>query len=158
MRPIALISAILLSAVQSTAAASQSADAFVRGIYRHYLGAAGTTGEGIALDDRRAFRRYFSPDIATIMIKDEEAARRAGEEGSLDFDPFVSAQDWAVTDLTIRITPKSASAADALVRFKNVGKAETITLILVRAPDGWRISDILWPDNNGTLRGLYQRK
>ena len=157
MRSTVLIFAILLSALQTAAAAPQTADAFVHGIYAHYLGDPDTTGKGVALDNRKTIRAYFAPDIAAIMIKDEEAAARAGDAPSLDFDPFLSAQDWTVTDLSIRIDPKSASAADARVRFKNIGKEEAVTLSLIRTPNGWRISDIVWPGNNGTLRGLYKK-
>jgi hypothetical protein len=48
-------------------------------------------------------RRYFEPSLATLMIKDQKPTARRGEVGTLDFDPFVNAQDWRISSFDIAV-------------------------------------------------------
>ena len=139
-------------------AASQSADAFLQGIYSHYKGSDDKNAKGVFLDKPSEIRRYFADDLANLMIADEAAAAKAGDVPSLDGDPFIDAQDWTVTKLTIHIDSQTADRAKASVHFENFNKPYTVHLDLVETPKGWRISDIIWNGNGRTLRGLYKKK
>jgi hypothetical protein len=135
--------------------AAPDAEAFVQGIYAHYHGTS-TTAPGIMLDSPAALRRYFEPDLAAIMIADDKKADANHDVPTLDGDPFVDAQDWEITDLSIVVDLKSGRRAEAEVHFKNFGESKMVHLQLVRLKAGWRIHDIDYGEGEGTLRGLYK--
>jgi hypothetical protein len=152
----ALIGAALAAAAAAPAwPASQSARDFVEAIYRAYRTPSemSASGEGVAIDNPREVRRLFAPDIAALIIADERAAAKNGDEGALDGDPFVDAQDWKITGVNVDISDIGPDHAMAQVNFANFGKATQVKLELVRLKSGWRIRDITWPE--GTLRALY---
>ena len=135
-------------------ATDASALTFVTDIYNGYKG---KDSPGRALDSDPAIRRYFEPSLATLMIKDRKLAAKRDEVGTLDFDPFVNAQDWEISAFDIAITDKAAGQAVATVKFSNQGKPAVVSLDLVTVKNEWRIRDITWqidgkPQN---LRGLY---
>jgi hypothetical protein len=137
-------------------AAPQSADAFLHGIYAQYLGDGRTTGLGVHLDTAADLHRYFTDDLAAMVMADEDAANKRGDVPALDGDPFVDAQDWQITDVKVHIDSQTATAAKATVTFQNIKEPETVHLALAETPKGWRISDIFWKE--GSLRGLYKKK
>jgi len=156
-RCLKLVPLLLALAGIPAMAAPQSADAFLHGIYSHYLG-DDRTAKGIFLDKPSEIRRYFADDLANLMIADEEASNKSGDVGALDGDPFIDAQDWTITKLTVHIDSETADGAKATVHFENIKEPKTVHLDLVKTPKGWRISDIIWNSNEGTLRGLYKKK
>jgi len=138
-------------------AAVQSAEDFLKSIYSHYQG-DDRTAKGIFLDKPSDIHRYFAPDLAKLMIADEAAAAKRGDVPNLDGDPFIDAQDWTITNLVIHIDSETGDRAKATVHFENFKKPEAVRLDLVKMPEGWRISDIIWPGKDGNLRGLYTKK
>jgi len=151
-----IVVSLALSVAAAAAAAPQSADVFLRDIYAHYKGDDQTTGKGIFLDKPSDVHRYFADDLAALIIADDAAAAKRGDVPELDGDPFVDAQDWAITDIAIHVDSETATAAKATVTFKNFKEPHAVHLDLVETPKGWRISDIAWKE--GTFRGLYKKK
>jgi Protein of unknown function (DUF3828) len=144
--PIAIATAAL--------AGDASALTFVTDIYNGYKGKG---SPGRALDSDPAIRRYFEPSLATLMIKDRKRAAKRGEVGTLDFDPFVDAQDWEITAFDIAVSDTAQGRAVATVKFSNQGKPAVVSLDLVTIKSEWRIRDITWEIDGKpqTLRGLY---
>jgi len=140
--------------VTPSRAADAPALAFVTQIYNAYKGKG---AKGQPLDGERAIRRYFEPTLAATMIKDQKDAARRGEVGLLDFDVFVDAQDWEISDFDIAVSETAPGKASATVKFTNQGSAITVKLELVSIKNDWRISDITWLRDGKpeTLRGLY---
>src|SRR5580693_5838863 len=102
-RRIVLVAAVLLTsfgagplALTEAEAADPSALAFVADIYAAY---EGKDAKGHPLDDERAIRRYFERSLAALMVKDQKIAAKRGEVGLLDFDPFIDAQDWEISNI-----------------------------------------------------------
>jgi hypothetical protein len=128
--------------------------AFVTAIYDAYKG---KDSVGIPLDGAKSIRRYFEPQLAALMIKDESAAARHGDVGALDFDPFIDAQDWDMASVDIAVNELAPGKATATVKFVNLGDPTTVVLDLVAINGDWRISDITWQDKDktSTLRKLY---
>lgn len=104
--------------------------------------------------------RYFSKDLADMILKDAVAAK--GEIGAIDFDPLFGSQDPQVTAFKIN---KSGWAADAkfttedkasvTVTFKDGGKKKTVIFAFDQgAAKEWKIYDIRYPDNS-SLRGIF---
>lgn len=153
-RIFALLPFLLLIAVRADAA-PQSAKDFLNTIYSHYQG-DDKTARGVFLDKPADYRRYFSPDLAALMIADAEAAAKRGDVPELDGDPFVDAQDWEITHLKIRVDSETDKDAKATVTFDNVKKPQSVRLNLIHTNEGWRTSDIFWKE--GSLRDLYKKK
>jgi hypothetical protein len=131
-----------------------SALAFVTDIYNGYKG---NDSPGHALDSETVIRRYFEPSLATLIIKDQKAAAKRGEVGTLDFDPFVDAQEWDIAAFDIAVSDAAPGKATATVKFTNLGKPTTVLLDLVTVKSEWRVRDITWEidGKSQTLRGLY---
>jgi hypothetical protein len=135
-------------------AADGSARDFLAGIYGAYRG---KNAKGRPLADERTIRRYFEPSLAAMVVKDRKDAARRKEVGTLDFDPFVDAQDWDIAAFDIAVGDEASGKANATVKFVNAGTPNTVVLDLVRTAGGWRISDITWQreDKSETLRALF---
>jgi len=135
-------------------ATDTSARAFVTAIYDAYVG---KNGNGIAMDSDQKVQHYFEPSLAALILQDQRAAERRKEVGTLDFDPFVDAQDWDIAAFNIVMNEKGSDKASATVQFNNFGKAQTVVLDLVKIKNEWKISDITWTphENPNTLRTLY---
>jgi hypothetical protein len=95
-------------------AADASALVFVAEIYSAYKG---KDAKGHPLDDERAIRRYFEPSLAALMVKDQKIAAKRGGVGLLDFDPFIDAQDWEISDFDIAVDDSEPGKATAIVKF-----------------------------------------
>jgi len=135
-------------------AADASARAFVAAIYDAYVG---KNGNGIAMDSDQKVQHYFEPSLAALILRDQKEAERRKEVGTLDFDPFVDAQDWDIAAFNIVMNEKGSDRASATVQFNNFGKPQTIVLDLVKIKNEWKINDITWTphENPNTLRTLY---
>lgn len=140
----------LVTALSGTEAVAQAtAQAFVDNLYRPYL-KAGFPGQ--PYDDAA---RFFVPALAQAMDRDNREAKRRNEVPTLNGDPFVDAQDWEISKLSIDVTG-SGDTATARVSFQNFGEAKRVLLELVKTPAGWRIADIKAP--SGSLKALYKLK
>jgi hypothetical protein len=145
---------VAASAMAFTATAeTASPQAFVDGIYQHYLG---NESKGLALSGNAVIRRYFAPPLADAMVKDFAAAHKAGEVPMLNGDPFIDAQDWEISNVKTAVKSTGANTAVATVTFIQFMEPRTVTLDLVSTPAGWRIAEIRSP--SGSLRQLYQLK
>lgn len=92
-----------------------------------------------------------SPDMAAKLYTPQVAAalaRTLANGGDIGFDPRYGDSDWKVQGLSVSA---AAAPGGALVtaRFQNFGKPTEVDWRLVAAPDGWRVSDIAFPDQNG---------
>jgi hypothetical protein len=135
-------------------AADPSPRDFVTAIYDTY---EGKDAHGRPLDDDAAIRRYFEPKLAAAMIKDRRTAARRKEVGTLDFDPFVDAQDWEIASFDIALSDAGPGKASATVKFTSYKRDSAIVLDLVKTKGAWKIGNITWTPHEkpNTLRGLY---
>ena len=135
-------------------AADASARAFVTAIYAAYTGKG---GNGIQLDTDAVLRRYFEPAIAALIRQDQKNSEQRNEVGTLDFDPFVDAQDWDIVGFDIAIRDNGPDKATATVKFTSSGTPKIVVLELIRIKSDWRISDITWTNDGKTetLRSLF---
>jgi hypothetical protein len=136
-----------------TVAVDAEATAFVAKIYDAYKG---ENSKGILLSGDGEIRRYFEPSLAALIIKDRNAA---GGEATLDFDPFVNAQDFEISKVDIAVSDVPPNRAVATVRFRNIDQTEKVVLDLIKIKSDWRIANITWQRGSGratTLRDLYR--
>lgn len=130
-------------------AQAQSAQAFLDALYAPYK-----KGGGKGQDYTKA-ERFFEPNLARAMQRDYQLAQRNGVPPTLNGDPFVDAQDWEITNLSVRAA-ETGDQATGIVSFVNQKQKKTLALELVKTPNGWRISDIA--GSSGSLRKLYRIK
>jgi hypothetical protein len=149
---------LLVAAGASIASRALAADitalAFVTALYSGYKG---NDSPGHALDTEGAIRHFFEPSLAALMVKDQKLAAKRGEVGLLDFDPFIDAQEWDISNFDIGVTDVAPGRARATVKFVNLGKETTVILDVVKIKNDWRVSDITWLRDGKweSLRGIY---
>ncbi len=138
-------------------ASTDAALAFVKAIYNTYTKPG---SDGVLIDTGAKLRRYFEPQLAEVMNKDQQEAARHRDVGTLDGDPFIDAQDWEIKSFDVAIKGTGPGKATATVTFTNLGDARTIVLDLVTVKKAWRIYDITWMRDGKleTLRGLFKLK
>ena len=150
-----LIVLVTLLVITPAWAADKSAEAFLRTIYGNaYIG---KNAKGIDIDTRAQLDRYFVPDLAKRIDDDAKSAAKRGDIGELDGDPFIGAQDMEIAAFDISVQAADAAHATGTVRFKNLGDARTVIVTLVRLKAGWRIADINWGGDAGTLGALFAK-
>ncbi|WP_425065148.1 DUF3828 domain-containing protein [Reyranella sp.] len=148
-RRLVLAGLVAALAVTDASAQAATAQAFVESLYRPYL----TKGfQGQPYDDTA---RFFVPALAQAIDRDNREAKRRNEVPTLNGDPFVDAQDWEISKLTVDVTA-DGDAATARVSFQTFGEAKQVLLELAKTPAGWRIAEIKAP--SGSLRALYKLK
>lgn len=140
----------------AAATPADAAKAFVTKIYDAYKG---RNSKGVSIGTETAIRTYFEPALATLIIKDEQAAARRKDVPALDFDPFVDGQEWELSDVSVAVSEAPPDKAVATVSFKNFGLPTKIVLHLVGARNDWRIADITWlrDGKEDSLRKIYGR-
>jgi Protein of unknown function (DUF3828) len=151
------LSATSLSAAETAQPDDASALAFVKAIYATFTKPG---SDGVSIDSGKKLRRYFEPELAETMNKDQEDAARHHDEGKLDFDPFIDAQDWEFKQFDVVLKDTSPGKITATVTFNNLKELTTIVLDLIAIKNDWRIYDITWQrdpskDEPKTLRALF---
>jgi len=122
------------------------------------------TDAGVASDPadviRPLYARYMTDPASTTFPALEEqapwsasmrqalaemAARQQQDEGAsgLDFDPFVNAQDWQISNVNVT-TDGFVEGSHAVVRasFENGGAPQEVLYDLVWESGGWRVDNI----------------
>lgn len=148
-RIILVLGSVLPLAALAQQPLQQTAQAFLDDLYAPYR-AKGFNGQPYTRAER-----FFEPTLAAAMQRDYQLAQRNGVPPTLNGDPFVDAQEWEVTNLSIRVT-SSGEQATAMVSFMNFKQKKTLAVELVRTGAGWRIADITGA--GGSLRTLYRLK
>jgi hypothetical protein len=144
-RPSMLWSCVLAMVLfaRTALAGDDLADAkkYLEGLYAPYLN-ADTGAHNDCFD--AAFDKCFAADLAKSM----EAERKQtpeGEVGVLDFDPFISGQDWKLAGLKIAVKQGSDGPVGT-AKFKNFGDAMKVEFDLVREGDAWKIKNMRGKD------------
>jgi hypothetical protein len=142
---------LMMSAVLPASAADVSAKDFVMALYKSY---EGKDAKGIPLDSSRA-KAVITASLMALIDADSKRAARRKDVPDLDGDPFVDAQDWEISGLTVDAQEQGASAV-AKVAFTNAGQKTAITLNLIKTAGTWRIDDFTGP--SGSVRKLLSKK
>jgi hypothetical protein len=127
-------------------------DVFLRAVYDRYVG---ENVGSIDYSKEAVLRQYFTPELVAMMMKDRAAADAANEVPRLNGDPFLNAQDWKIASFDIKTVPISATRAEATVKFTNYNRQESFKVSLWFVDGAWRIDDIDYGGNAGTLRGIF---
>ena len=96
-----LLPGVLPFTTQAQQPTQQTAQAFLESLYAPYR-AKGFKGQPYTEAER-----FFEPTLARAMQRDYQLAQRNGVPPTLNGDPFVDAQEWEVTNLSIRAAAPS---------------------------------------------------
>ena len=119
-----------------------SPEDFIRALYRFHKPGRDTQDW---FGDKQTLSKYFDKELTALFIKNYECEKREQGVGNLDFDPIYDAQDFEKETTNLRIAPAPDEPDLFNVTFTNLG-TRTLVYRLTNTPNGWRISDINYPE------------
>ena len=153
-----LVLALLTVVGSSAVAAGDGPEEVIRALYKAHRP---WEHKGLNLRNRAVLSKYFSPELTKLFLKNAQVERDCpkGDLCGLDFDPILGAQDFDDhLNFKLRITeatPPQTGRFEARFKLFNEEKAEkTVVFQLVQLKNGWRIDDIIYPDDNASLRAV----
>jgi hypothetical protein len=154
----ALVLALLTVVASSAAAAGDRPEEVIRALYKAHRP---WEHKELNLGDRAVLSQYFSPELTNLFLKNAQLERDCpkGDLCGLDFDPILGAQDFDKhLNFNLRITeatPPQTGRFEARFKLFNDEKAEQVLVFqLVQLKNKWRIDDIIYPDNNASLKAV----
>jgi hypothetical protein len=134
----------------------------VADLYKNYAWQAMATqpdlfGEGLAGARKAELERYFSPEMARLLVADSACQVRTGGICNLDFDLLFDAQDPRVTDLAV----ERIAAGRVRVQFKDpaTSKLTVIEFRLAEQRNQWRIADVIYAKHSPqSLKAVLSRR
>jgi len=119
-----------------------SPEDFIRSLYNFHQPGKETPDW---FDNKETLSKYFDKELTDLFIKDDECAKREQGVCNLDFDPIYDAQDFDKETTDLKIAAVEGQSDSFNVTFTNLG-TRTLVYKLTNTPDGWRISDIKYPE------------
>ena len=154
LRPPLAAAALIITQAATAAAPQPPQVALVADLYRAFAFEAVLETPalpGLIDQPRAVLLRYFTPELADLLLRDRACTAQTREICRLDFAPLWGNQD--PTGAAVQIQP-GASAASVMVQLRYPGASARLTLTLARTASGWRIADIGYGDGQPTLRAL----
>jgi hypothetical protein len=130
-----------------------SPEDFIRSLYRFH-GPGKETPDWFG--DKRTLSKYFDKELTALFINDDECVKREQGICNLDFDPIYDAQDFEKETTNLQIAAVVGQPDLFNVTFTNLG-TRTLVYRLTNTPNGWRISDIKYPEGP-SLREILSRE
>lgn len=155
----ALMFLLATPVIAAPASPAASAKAFVEGLYKPWIAslkrnsAADRTGY-MPKDDESV----YVPELSALLNKDQRISNRTGDLGVIDWVILCSCQDDAGLGYRVTVPTATATTATAKVVLTFGGQySNTLTLKLVKRPQGWRIADVA-DGNMPSLLALLRRE
>ena len=155
-----LVLALLEVVASSAIAAGDGPEEVIRALYNAHRP---WEHKSLNLHDRAVLSKYFSPELTKLFLKNAQLERDCpkGDLCGLDFDPILDAQDFDDhLNFNLRITdaiPPQTGRFEARFKLFNEDKPEyerVLVFQLVQLKNGWRIDDIVYPNDNTSLKAV----
>jgi Protein of unknown function (DUF3828) len=154
----ALVLALLTLVASSAVAAGNGPEEVIRTLYKAHRP---WERKELNLGNRAVLSKYFSPELTKLFLKNAQLERDCpeGELCGLDFDPILGAQDFD-DHLNFQLhiteaTPPQTGRFEARFKLFNEDKQEQVVVFqLVQLKNGWRIDDIIYPNDNASLKAV----
>jgi Protein of unknown function (DUF3828) len=154
----ALVLALLTLVASSAVAAGDGPEEVIRTLYKAHRP---WERKELNLGNRAVLSKYFSPELTKLFLKNAQLERDCpeGELCGLDFDPILGAQDFD-DHLNFQLhiteaTPPQTGRFEARFKLFNEDKQEQVVVFqLVQLKNGWRIDDIIYPNDNASLKAV----
>jgi hypothetical protein len=156
----ARILALLTVVASSAVAAGDGQEEVIRALYKAHQP---WEHKELNLGSRAVLSKYFSPELTKLFLKNAQLERDCpkGDLCGLNFDPILDAQDFDDhLNFNLRITeatPPQTGRFEVRFRLFNDEKPEHERLLvfqLVQLKNGWRIDDIIYPNDNTSLKAV----
>ena len=154
----ALVLALLTVVASSAVAAGDGPEEVIRELYKAHRP---WEHKELNLANRAVLWKYFSPELTKLFLKNAQLERDCpkGDLCGIDFDPILGAQDYDEhLNFKLRITettPLQTGRFEARFKLFNEEKAEKVVVFqLVQLKNGWRIDDIIYPNDNTSLKAV----
>ena len=163
MRKVAIL---LLALAAWPASAQPKLEAPMEGMAATPEGAPAAEARGV--DDPRAFveaqyqvylRDESGPEWPAFAYSDRLQGLFAGYDawqrqhddlvGSLDFDWWINAQDWQLSNVSVTEAAQDADRRTEVARFDNADRAEEIHFLFVRQGERWFLDDVVQGSGHG---------
>jgi hypothetical protein len=155
-----LVLALLEVVASSAIAAGDGPEEVIRALYNAHRP---WEHKSLNVHDRAVLSKYFSPELTKLFLKNAQLERDCpkGDLCGLDFDPILDAQDFDDhLNFNLRITdaiPPQTGRFEARFKLFNEDKPEyerVLVFQLVQLKNGWRIDDIVYPNDNTSLKAV----
>jgi hypothetical protein len=100
---------------------------------------------GINFTNREALSKFFDSELTDLFIKDNECTIREQGTCNLNADPIYDAQDYDDETTGLKISQVDGEVSQFAVTFTNIS-TRTLIYKLKNTKEGWRISDIKYPE------------
>jgi hypothetical protein len=140
--------ALFLVPASALAADRSDGERLVESLYRQFAWeavlASGFSEPGLVDQPQPVLERFFTPELARLIVQDREEVARSGEIARLDFLPLWDAQDPSAADLNVTAGDKPNTV---VVSFRSFDAKEQrqIVFVVEETPAGIRIADIEYP-------------
>jgi hypothetical protein len=92
----------------------------------------------------------YSPRLAALFATYNRWQRRHSDEvGSIDFDWWINAQDWELSDVSVTQSASGRNARVVTARWRNADRNDSSRFLFVRIGTRWYLDDVV----HGTGRG-----
>lgn len=105
---------------------------------------------------RASLDKYFVRSLADLIWKDSVTSAKNNEVGVIDADPLYDAQDMEIKRFAIGRGVIKGESAAVPVTFKNFSKKEKIIFNMKKVAAVWKVDDIVYGGDAGTLRGWFK--
>lgn len=99
--------------------------------------------------NRALVDKYFTKQLADLIWKDATSSK--GEVGAIDGDPLYNAQDMEIKNFAVGKAEIKGDSGTVPVTFTNFGKKVTVTFSVKQAGGAWKIDNILYGADSGSL-------
>lgn len=107
---------------------------FVTQVYQRFIAAQSSGASYTPPSD------IYSARLGALFRKDKQRAR--GEVGCLDFDFWVNAQDWEISDVSVTSSDEGPQRKTVIAKFLNIGKPQEIHFDFRRNGGRWQLDDV----------------
>jgi hypothetical protein len=134
---VTVLVALAALGVANAGAGFRSPESLVRNVYAYYGDGSSDLSSGLPRDAATA-RQFFDRSLRAAW----------GVSANQPYDFFVQSPTWKIGAVTISILRAQFDKTYVAVAFDNHGRTVTLNFILVKATDGWLISDVESPHDS----------
>jgi len=92
----------------------------------------------------------YSPRLAALSATYDRWQRRHTDEvGSIDFDWWINAQDWELSDVSVSQADSGRNGRVVTARWRNSGTADSSRFLFVRIGTRWYLDDVVHGSGHG---------
>lgn len=130
-----------------------AAEALIADLYKAHNG---KNGPFFQSKSRGLVDKYFTKSLGDLIWNDAVTSQKNNEVGVIDGDPLYNAQDTDIKNFAVGRSELKGDKAIVPVTFTNYGNKQNIKFHLVKSGEAWKIDDIEYGGETGTLRGWFK--